>query len=187
MPDREPKNAAHREWLRGSIEQAQKKLKRRGNSLDRSMVQAILWGIEQKVAKDLGARVADSIDYADVAARKAREEGGWSDEKIQRELHKRRAKAPLAHERLRRQRGEAFQEERRRRFVVGETARNIRRRLGEEADGRRSSPFVVAIDADAADEVTVWVSSSAGTFGDEVNGTQFNIIIQQRLKLGMIL
>ena len=33
---------------------------------------------------------------------------------------------------------------------------------------------VVAFDYDAENEVTIWVSSSGGTFGDQINGTSYN-------------
>ena len=33
----------------------------------------------------------------------------------------------------------------------------------------------VAVDADAENECTIWVSSIGGTFGDAINGTQYNL------------
>jgi hypothetical protein len=93
-------------------------------------------------AKNLG--IVDPgrrLEYAESAARNAKEYKGWNDERIQQELDKRRAAAPLPHERFRQQRKEAFRGKGRQRFVAEETTRELQRRLGRTDQGGVPSPY----------------------------------------------
>ena len=137
-----PLNPDHREFLRGMIDQAQTKLRRRGISLDKNMVQAIWWGLERDIAQKLGADVGENMDYAEAAIRKAMEEGGWTYDNIKRAMeYKRRQTGPLAHERLQPVGGTAYEDKKKKRFIAGETVKRIRARTSSPTAGTQAGPY----------------------------------------------
>ena len=130
-----------REFLRGTIGQSQEKLRRRGISLDKNMIQAVWWGLERDMALKYGADIGDTTDYAEAAMRKALEEGRWSYAKNWTAERWTKEFGPLAHKRLFDVSQAGFGESGKRDFLVRQTVGQVRRNVGQGSQGGHASPF----------------------------------------------